>query len=93
NGYACHASRKEEPATFDYGFWYMENRTVNIEYMAYACMWNDIVVKYGSMVSAVLSSQGFNELDGLRHRIPSPMASAGLTGWSAFPQEYGNWQL
>ncbi|GKA57662.1 hypothetical protein Tco_0756850, partial [Tanacetum coccineum] len=38
-------------------------------------------------VSAILSSHGFNELDGLRHRIPSPMASAGLIGWSANPQE------
>ncbi|GJV14630.1 KH domain-containing protein [Tanacetum coccineum] len=38
-------------------------------------------------VSAILSNQGFNDLDRLRHRSPSPMASAGLTGWSGFPQE------
>ncbi|GKB06381.1 Myb domain protein 62 [Tanacetum coccineum] len=38
-------------------------------------------------VSAILSSQGFNELDGLRHRSASRMASASLTGWSGFPQE------
>ncbi|PWA60445.1 NB-ARC domains-containing protein [Artemisia annua] len=31
-------------------------------------------------VSTILSNQGFSELDGLQHRSPSPMASAGLNG-------------
>ncbi|KVH94996.1 K Homology domain-containing protein, partial [Cynara cardunculus var. scolymus] len=41
----------------------------------------------------MLQSQGINELDRLRHRSPSPMASSDLmshvpgTGWNGFPQE------
>lgn len=47
-------------------------------------------------VSAMMPNQGFNELDRLRQRSPSPMASsnllsnvagAGLTGWNGLPQE------
>ncbi|XP_024981402.1 KH domain-containing protein At3g08620-like [Cynara cardunculus var. scolymus] len=44
-------------------------------------------------VSGMLQSQGINELDRLRHRSPSPMASSDLmshvpgTGWNGFPQE------
>lgn len=34
-----------------------------------------------------MANQGFNELDMLRHRSPSPMASPDLSGWNAFPQE------
>ncbi|KAJ9544785.1 hypothetical protein OSB04_024492 [Centaurea solstitialis] len=44
-------------------------------------------------VSNMLQNQGINELDRLRHRSPSPMASLDLishapgTGWNGFPQE------
>lgn len=44
-------------------------------------------------VSSMLQNQGINELDRLRHRSPSPMASSDLmshvsgTGWNGFPQE------
>ncbi|KAF5785345.1 putative K domain-containing protein [Helianthus annuus] len=34
-----------------------------------------------------MANQGFTELDRLRHRSPSPMASPDLTGWNGFPQE------
>ncbi|PWA95921.1 hypothetical protein CTI12_AA044590 [Artemisia annua] len=45
-------------------------------------------------VSAILSNQGFNDLDRLPHRSLSLMASAGLTGWNGFSQERlsGQWQ-
>lgn len=44
----------------------------------------------------MVPNQGFGELDRLRHRSPSPMAStnlmsnvagAGLGGWNGLPQE------
>ncbi|CAI8606638.1 unnamed protein product [Vicia faba] len=43
-------------------------------------------------VSGILSNQGFGDLDRLRHRSPSPMASSNLTatgmpGWNTFQQE------
>ncbi|CAA2995862.1 KH domain-containing protein At2g38610-like isoform X1 [Olea europaea var. sylvestris] len=47
-------------------------------------------------VSSMMPNQGFNELDRLRQRSPSPMASsnllsnvagAGITGWNGLPQE------
>ncbi|XP_024962451.1 KH domain-containing protein At3g08620-like [Cynara cardunculus var. scolymus] len=47
-------------------------------------------------VSGMLPNQGFNELDRLRHRSPSPMASSNLmsnvggtrmSGWNGLPQE------
>ncbi|KAG7027519.1 KH domain-containing protein, partial [Cucurbita argyrosperma subsp. argyrosperma] len=47
-------------------------------------------------VSGMMSNQGFCDLDRLRHRSPSPMASsnlisnvssAGLSGWNGLPQE------
>ncbi|XP_071716011.1 KH domain-containing protein At3g08620-like [Rutidosis leptorrhynchoides] len=47
-------------------------------------------------VSSMLQNQGFNELDRLRHRSPSPMASSDLmshvpgtgnSGWNGFQQE------
>ncbi|KAK9067764.1 hypothetical protein SSX86_011875 [Deinandra increscens subsp. villosa] len=34
-----------------------------------------------------MANQGFSELDRLRHRSPSPMASPDVTGWNGFPQE------
>lgn len=47
-------------------------------------------------VSSMLPNQGFNELDRLRHRSPSPMASSNLMsnvpgprigGWNGLPPE------
>ncbi|CAK9184834.1 unnamed protein product [Ilex paraguariensis] len=47
-------------------------------------------------VSGMMPNQGFGELDRLRHRSPSPMASSnlmsnvagtGLGGWNGLPQE------
>ena len=47
-------------------------------------------------VSGMMSNQGFCDLDRLRHRSPSPMASSnlmtnvsstGLSGWNGLPQE------
>lgn len=42
-------------------------------------------------VSAMMPNLGFNELDGLRHRSPSPMSSSNLlsnvAGWNGLPQE------
>ncbi|XP_022864844.1 KH domain-containing protein At2g38610-like isoform X2 [Olea europaea var. sylvestris] len=42
-------------------------------------------------VSAMMPNQGFNELDGSRHRSPSPMSSSNLlsnvAGWNGLPQE------
>lgn len=44
----------------------------------------------------MMPNQGFNELDRLRHRSPSPMASSnlmsnvagtGMRGWNGLPQE------
>lgn len=46
--------------------------------------------------SGMLPNQGFGDLDRLRHRSPSPMASSnlmsnvagtGIAGWNALPQE------
>nr|KAJ0187833.1 hypothetical protein LSAT_V11C900470600 [Lactuca sativa] len=43
-------------------------------------------------VSSMLQNQGYNELERMRHRSPSPMASSDLMsqipgGWNGFPQE------
>ncbi|KAM7463873.1 hypothetical protein LguiA_031994 [Lonicera macranthoides] len=47
-------------------------------------------------VSGMMPNQGFNELDRMRHRSPSPMASSnlmsnvagtGMRGWNGLPQE------
>lgn len=50
----------------------------------------------------MLSNQGFGDLDRLRHRSPSPMASSnlmsnvtgtGMGGWNSFQQEVTSTQL
>lgn len=43
----------------------------------------------------MLQNQGYNELERMRHRSPSPMASSDLMsqipgGWNGFPQEVIN---